>query len=463
VQRRDSGWRLRWGLLVTGDLLTAVVSYLAAWGVRMLIPVPFTSGYIPAIRFAEVSHHWGELLAFQAGALYFLGLYETRALIRPRDHVGGFVTAGVVQALALVASYFFRGDLVFPRTIFLVNAVIDAATLTAWRQVCSPLMHRWPRRRVLIVGANQAAREVIHAIRNQHWLGMDVVGLVSNNGAAARGVVDVPVLGAREDVFALCAQHDVDEVIIANDSTWQDRLLDELSRLDGTRAQVYVVPTPFEILIGRPEHLRLHDIPLIEVNRDPAGGGSSVTKRAFDVALALALLVLTAPVMALVAVAIRLGSPGPVIYQQTRVGKDGEPFTMYKFRTMSVDAEKHTGPTLAAANDPRVTPLGRWLRALRLDELPQLVNVVRGEMSFVGPRPERPEFVADFAPVIDGYRERLKVRPGLTGYAQVNGEYHTSAATKLKYDLAYIHNRSLWLDMKILSSTVKVMLTRKGV
>ena len=152
-----------------------------------------------------------------------------------------------------------------------------------------------------------------------------------------------------------------------------------------------------------------------------------------------------------------------MIYRQTRVGRGGVPFTIYKFRTMHEEAESDTGAVMAKKDDPRVTPLGRVLRASRLDELPQLWNVLRGDMSFVGPRPERPEFGDDYEREIQGYAERYRVRPGLTGYAQVNGEYHTSAATKLKYDLAYIHNRSLWLDLRILSETVKVMLTRRGV
>jgi lipopolysaccharide/colanic/teichoic acid biosynthesis glycosyltransferase len=167
--------------------------------------------------------------------------------------------------------------------------------------------------------------------------------------------------------------------------------------------------------------------------------------------------------MGLVAAAIWLTSPGPVIFRQVRVGRGGSSFTMYKFRTMHLEAERGTGPVLATENDPRVTRLGRFLRATRLDELPQLWNVLSGDMSFVGPRPERPEFVRQFEVEIQGYRERLKVRPGLTGYAQVNGEYHTSPATKLKYDLAYMYNRSFLLDLKILSETAKVILTRRGV
>src|SRR5207237_2332946 len=238
----------------------------------------------------------------------------------------------------------------------------------------------------------------------------------------------VPVLGARDDLPPLCRVHDVDEVIIASDAVWQDRLVDGISRAGGMRARICVVPSPYEILIGRTEHLRLHDIPLIEVIREPLAGGASAVKHAFDAGLAAVLFLVTLPVMALVALAIRLTSRGPVLFFQERVGKDCRPFTMAKFRTMRVDAERKTGPVLASENDPRITWLGRYLRALRLDELPQLWNVLCGDMSFVGPRPERPEFVRGFERDIQGYGERFKLRPGLTGYAQVNGAYHTSPA-----------------------------------
>jgi exopolysaccharide biosynthesis polyprenyl glycosylphosphotransferase len=240
-------------------------------------------------------------------------------------------------------------------------------------------------------------------------------------------------------------------------------MLDAFSRGRATPAQLYVVPSPYEILIGRRENLRLHDIPLIEVRHDQSAGEGALVKRAFDVVVALLLLAATLPVMLVVAAAVRVTSSGPVIFRQVRVGQDGRPFVIYKFRTMHAEAEQATGPVLASTNDPRVTTLGRVLRATRLDELPQLWNVLRGDMSFVGPRPERPEFVEQYEAEIQGYRERFKVRPGLTGWAQVNGEYHTSPSTKLKYDLAYMYNRSLWLDLKILSETAKVMLTRRGV
>jgi len=466
VHRRDAGWRLRAAILVVGDLLAAVLAYPAAFLLRSQVPLPLTRGYLPAVRFAEVQHHWLALLAAQLASLYFLGLYETQALTSPRRHLGNLVAAPALQTLILIAVYFFEEDLVFPRSIFVVFAVLNAGGLVGWRLACRRLMGRFPRRRVLVVGTNAAAAEVIDTIRAQEWLGMDIVGAVAGNGAGARAgahtAADVPVLGGREDLPALCEQHAVDEVIIASDASWQDRLVDGLGRGAGGQARVYVVPSPYEILIGRRERLRLHDIPLIELPQ-PVTGGAGIVKRAFDIALAAVLLLPALPLLLVAAALVRITSPGPVLFRQVRVGKDGRPFTMLKLRTMEAEAERMTGPVLAAANDPRVTPLGRVLRATRLDELPQLWNVVRGDMSFVGPRPERPEFVPRFAREIDGYTERFTVRPGVTGYAQVSGEYHTSAATKLKYDLAYIYNRTLWLDLRILSETVKVMLTRRGV
>jgi exopolysaccharide biosynthesis polyprenyl glycosylphosphotransferase len=462
VYRRDGGWRLRWAILVAGDVLAAGLAYLLAFLVRVSVPLPLTQGYLPVLRFAEVRHHWPELFAAQAAVLYFLGLYEARALSSPRAHAAPLVAAGGLHALILIAVYFFHQDLMFPRSIFILMAGLNALLLVGWRIGSRPLIGSYPRRRV-VVGSNAAAAEVIRTIRAQDWLGMDVVGAVASDGVGPAPLPDVPLLGARDELAMVCTRHDVDEVIIASDLAWQDRLLDALSRVAGTRARISVVPSAWEILIGRTEHLRLHDIPLIEIIHDPEAGGASAMKRAFDLATALLLGVLALPVLLLVALAVRVTSRGPVLYKQQRVGKEGRPFTMLKFRTMHADAERQTGPVLAAENDPRVTWLGRGLRALRLDELPQLWNVLRGDMSFVGPRPERPEFVHGFQHDIPGYRERFKVRPGLTGYAQVNGEYRTSAATKLKYDLAYIYNRSLWLDLRILSETVKVMLTRRGI
>jgi lipopolysaccharide/colanic/teichoic acid biosynthesis glycosyltransferase len=173
--------------------------------------------------------------------------------------------------------------------------------------------------------------------------------------------------------------------------------------------------------------------------------------------------VATAPAIALAALAVKLTSPGPVLFCQERVTKDGHSFTIFKLRTMVVDAEKHTGPTLSAGkSDARITPVGKLLRATRLDELPQLINVLRGEMSIVGPRPERPCFVRQFEEQIPGYRERHQVLPGITGMAQVHGGYAIDAEMKLRYDLLYVYNWSPWLDLKIMLQTVATVCRRTG-
>jgi exopolysaccharide biosynthesis polyprenyl glycosylphosphotransferase len=220
----------------------------------------------------------------------------------------------------------------------------------------------------------------------------------------------------------------------------------------------------YDILVGRVSSLRLHDVPLVEVLKNPEEDVAFLIKEIMDVGFAAVLLVLSIPVLVGAAVFVRLTSPGPLLYRQRRVGKSGKEFIMYKLRTMVEDAEEKTGPVLAVGReDERITWAGRWLRASRIDEVPQLFNVLNGTMSLVGPRPERPEFVSEFLRTIPGYAERLQVRPGLTGLAQINGEYHTTPEYKLKYDLAYIYNYSLWLDVRIMAETVKVMLTRRGV
>ena len=207
----------------------------------------------------------------------------------------------------------------------------------------------------------------------------------------------------------------------------------------------------------------VNDVPLIEVVRASEWQLQLPAKRAFDLAAGGALTVLCLPLMAACAVAIRVTSGPPALYRQTRVGRGQQPFTLLKLRTMKVGAEEGDEEVLASADDPRVTPLGGLLRRSRLDELPQLFNVLGGSMSLVGPRPERPGFAERYLEEVPGWAGRFSIAPGLTGLAQVNGDYFTSPENKLRYDLAYIANASLWLDLSILLRTVKIILTTRGV
>jgi exopolysaccharide biosynthesis polyprenyl glycosylphosphotransferase len=289
-----------------------------------------------------------------------------------------------------------------------------------------------------------------------------------NGGSNVPEEAGIPWLGNADELPRIIQEVKVDDVLLLSPATWKDVLVDRLLRFPADwkleeRPRLLVVPSMYDILVGRVSSLRLHDVPIVEVLKNPQEDLAFSVKSLLDGVIATLLLLLSAPVLFGAAALIKLTSPGPVLYRQRRVGQGGQEFTLYKLRTMVDGAENETGPVLASLLDNRVTWVGRLLRGSRIDEIPQLLNVLSGTMSLVGPRPERPEFAQEFLRAIPGYAERLQVKPGLTGLAQVNGEYHTTPEYKLKYDLAYIYNYSLWLDIRIMAETVKVMLTRRGV
>ncbi|MCG0239356.1 MAG: sugar transferase [Firmicutes bacterium] len=222
--------------------------------------------------------------------------------------------------------------------------------------------------------------------------------------------------------------------------------------------EVYLYPSVYDVLLAGAHLTKLGDRPLLSVRPPAVQLEYQLLKRLFDVSVALVLLVIFAPLFLIIPIAIRLDSAGPIFYRQERVGQGGRRFTILKFRTMVKDAERFTGPVWACQNDPRVTRVGRILRATRLDELPQLLNILKGDMSLVGPRPERPVFVEEFAKQNPHFRLRELVKPGLTGLAQVMGRYNTSPEDKLRYDLLYIGKYSPWLDFRILLWTIQVVL-----
>jgi exopolysaccharide biosynthesis polyprenyl glycosylphosphotransferase len=308
--------------------------------------------------------------------------------------------------------------------------------------------------RALIIGAGAVGRELARNL--EAGGGYHVVGFVDDEIEAGEAG-GRPVFGGRETTAALIEQYDIDEVFLAYAPSWQQRLVEDLVE-NHPEVRVRVVPSPYEALMRFDRIESLGDVVVVRVTDETARPWDTF-KRLFDLWLAAAGLLLLAPVLLLIAALIRLTSRGPAIYAQERIGLMGRPFTLYKFRTMVHDAEAHCGPVLSPGEeDDRLTPLGRWLRNVRLDELPQLWNVLRGEMSLVGPRPERPHFVRQFQQMRPLYAKRHQVRPGITGLAQVCGGYHTDARDKLRFDLIYVSQRSLWLDLWILLRTVFVML-----
>ncbi|NLE74832.1 MAG: sugar transferase [Actinobacteria bacterium] len=356
------------------------------------------------------------------------------------------VSKGVVLGgLVLVAFTFFLRAFAFPRVVILLALVIQVLLLWGWRVLAAEgLRVRWPARRILMVGDPSDCREITHRIDGMKRWGYRVVGVLEQGACLP------------EQLDALRP----DQIIFATPSRHREAL-EQVALSRSFEGDIYVVPQLYEMHLGEVNFALLGDIPLIRLSRAShpnwKHGFKSWVERGFA---ALVLLVGALPA-GLIALAILVTSGSPVIYRQTRVGRDFEPFTLFKFRTMVRDAEQ-AGAVLAADDDPRVTGVGRWLRRSRLDELPQLYNVLRGDMSFVGPRPERPEFVEDFMCTHPLYRERFRVRPGITGLAQVSASYATSPGAKLRFDLMYLYHESLSLDLRIVLQTLKVILTGRG-
>jgi exopolysaccharide biosynthesis polyprenyl glycosylphosphotransferase len=318
--------------------------------------------------------------------------------------------------------------------------------------------------RAIIVGTGKNAVEVSENLNRNKILGLDVVGFVQTGGEINEHLTK-PILGFIDDIRSLVVEKKIDDVIVALEQTESRKLIEVVDQVDLPDVSVKILPDFYQIIIGLNRTNQIFGLPLIDIMPDPMPSWEKITKRAFDISVSVILLLIVAPIMALLYVIIPLSSTGKAIYSQERVGLFGKSFIIYKFRTMVSDAEKSGSPQLATQNDPRITPLGNFMRKTRLDELPQLWNVIRGDMSLVGPRPERPFFVNQFKKQIPLYSRRLRVRPGITGWAQVKWKYDESfedVVEKTKYDLFYVENMSLRMDFKILVNTIATVILGKG-
>lgn len=312
--------------------------------------------------------------------------------------------------------------------------------------------------RALIIGAGDVGRALAEKLEADRRY--QVVGFIDDPRRASPCDGDWPILGPRWAAAEIMRDYAVDEVFLAYAPTWQEELAEELAR-SGSEVRVQVVPSYFDSLLSNNRIRSIGDVAVVPMAHPDRQTAYDRVKRVVDFWLAAGGLVAFFPVMALIGLIIRATSPGPALFTQERVGYRGRRFLLYKFRTMHRDAEAETGPVLSAGkDDERLTPIGRWMRLLRLDELPQLINVVRGEMSIVGPRPERTCFVERFTERDPVYARRHEVRPGITGLAQVHGGYHTDARDKLRFDLFYVSHRSVLLDVSILWQTFLLMMTR---
>ncbi|MFQ5639061.1 MAG: sugar transferase [bacterium] len=323
-------------------------------------------------------------------------------------------------------------------------------------------------RRTLIVGWNDKSRALSERILRFPALGYRVVGFVAENPPGSRVIQEdgaIPLLGHIDQLEAIVEKVKAQEVILAVEPQSRNSVMDVFSMSNGLPVNFKIVPDLYDIVVGQARTNQIYGFPLIDILPDFMPEWERKMKRLIDILISTLILAAFLPFWILIALLIKLDSKGPVFYKQKRVGKDEKEFTIYKFRSMIHNAESQTGPRWADREDSRITLIGSLLRKPRLDEIPQFLNVLKGEMSLVGPRPERPYFVKQLKKQIPFYSRRMRVKPGITGWAQIKGAYDASienVKAKLQYDLFYLENMSLRMDLKIIVNTLYVMLMGKG-
>jgi Undecaprenyl-phosphate glucose phosphotransferase len=441
-------------LALVGDLTLIAGCWLIAYIFRF-----YVLGVPEVPPFGDYALQLVPILVVWAGAFRAFDLYRPSRLGSHVSEWFDVAKASTLGVLVLVAVMTF----VFPRQEYsrLVIAIFWALSIVAvslYRAAFREAL-RFARRRgynqryAVVVGAGEAAAEVLRVLARRPDVGIRVVGLLSDK----REVPDVSVrwLGGIEEIRAVLARETIDLVFIALPHAEYPRLTMVLNEIGDEPVGIHFVPDVFALASLRGGIEEFETIPFIHLRGSPLHGWNLVLKRGIDVGLGSLALVLAAPLMLAIAVLVKLTSPGPVLYGQERMGLDGRRFPILKFRTMHVGAETTSGPVWARPEDPRRTRLGALLRRSSLDELPQLFNVLRGEMSLVGPRPERPSFVEEFRRKVPGYMLRHTVKAGITGWAQINGwRGNTSIEKRIEYDLYYIERWSIGFDLKILLQTL---------
>jgi sugar transferase (PEP-CTERM system associated) len=442
-------------ILVLGETLIVCASFVAATLIRTGQNSAFVLGFENGIY---------KVLIITAVALlcfYYFDLYDTqRVPSREETFFRQFVVLGILCFVLAALGLLFPGFLL-GGDIFLLGIVILTGSLIGWRWAYHWLVAQpFLRERVYVMGTGERAQRLVDALRTRRDLGMEVVGWA---GAVGNGSLTREQLGAQ--ILALKGQRAVDHVIVAMSDGRGRMPVRELLDLRLSGVKVDDATALLERISGKIEVHELHPSWLIFSDGFRLNYTFMALRRLLSIVVSLTGLVLSLPLVPFVALAIKLSSPGPILYRQRRVGLRGRIFFCYKFRTMRANAEADTGATWACDGDPRITSVGRFLRYLRLDEIPQMWNVLKGDMGFVGPRPERPEFVEQLAHEIPYYNLRHIVRPGITGWAQIRYKYGNSiedSRQKLQYDLFYIKNISVGLDFWILLHTIKVILLGRG-
>ena len=442
-------------LMVLSDLFFLSGAWWFAYGLRFSALRDFRS---EPHDFADYFVAWLFVLAIWGTVFEALDLYRPRRVSTRWREVVDLLKGSVLALLIFFGLIFLIRNLVLSRLVVVIFWTLSLVLLNlshfGVRETLRVLRRRgFNLRHILVIGTRPEAQRLVRTLERHQQLGLQLRGIVVLDQEAEddSSFGKFPVIGDREEALQLIGTGAIDQVFITLALGESGRLREVRDWLGDEPVTTHFVPDLAADLILHGKVEEFDGLPIITLQDSPLYGWNSVLKRGLDLCLGGIGIALFSPLLALIAVMIRLGSPGPIFFRQERMGLDGRRFSMLKFRTMVEDAEKETGPVWTAPSDPRVTGIGRFLRRTSLDELPQLWNVIKGEMSLVGPRPERPELIGKFRKEVPKYMLRLKVKAGVTGWAQVHGwRGNTSIEKRIEHDMYYIENWSLWLDLKVL-------------
>ena len=456
--------------LISSDFININLTYLFWILLRQYLNYYTESGFVSNCILAFV------LFLYWFFMFFFFGLYKSwYAQSRFDEFVTVLKTISIGVFILFIVTFDVRVDLQSSPSlsrIIIISYWLMLVFFTSLGRMLLRTIQRkllelgFGRRKTLIIGWSNKAHEIYDKIREFPALGYDVIGFASlSKNSINETYHDAKVLGYYKDIARIVEGNQVEEIIIAVKNSSPKEVIKIISRCDSLMVNLKIVPHLYDIVMGYGRTNQIYGFPLIEILPQMMPPWEQRIKRIMDVTVSLFFLIGLLPVWILVSIIIKLESPGPILFRQKRVGKDGKHFTIYKFRSMVQDAERETGPVWAGEKDPRVTFFGKIIRKLRIDEIPQFFNVLMNDMSLIGPRPERPFFVEKLKRKIPLYTRRLRMKPGITGWAQIKGGYDTTVENvkkKLEYDLFYIENVSLRMDLKILLNTFYVMLRGKG-
>jgi exopolysaccharide biosynthesis polyprenyl glycosylphosphotransferase len=454
------------------DLALINAGFGMAWFFRYRLQI---GREVAGADYLPLSDYWGIELILTASLLliyYLNGVYSRRRRQGWIDEVSGITQGALLGIAIMIVAVFYLRPFGYSRLVF-VFALVCIVTLLSSARAAERIWQGYLRRkgiglrRVLVVGEGEIGRAIMQNIVAQPELGLQIVGFVDDEPRQSLGRFQY--LGRCGDVARLVGEQDLDEVLIALPFESHRAISDILIACARTNVRFRIVPDFFELSLNRLDVTDINGIPLIGVRESTLRGGGELIKRALDVAVAVTCLAIGSPLMLIIALAIKLDSPGPIFVEQIRVGRAGRNFKFFKFRSMReradqelaslLDKNEVDGPIFKMKNDPRRTRVGRWIRRFSLDELPQMANVLRGDMSLIGPRPPFPHEVEKYQ---EWHRRRLEVSPGITGLWQVSGRSELPFDEMALLDIWYIENWSVGLDMKILLRTIPTVLFGYG-